>query len=40
MASYDVVDVSELEGEGPGGMVRKTRRAVIVGLSPLPGRYW
>ena len=28
MASYDVVDVSELEGEGPGGMVRKTRRAV------------
>lgn len=27
MASYDVVDVSELEGEGPGGMVRKARRA-------------
>jgi len=28
VASYDVVDVSELEGEGPGGMVRKARRAV------------
>ena len=28
MASYDVVDVSELEGEGPGGMVRKARRAL------------
>jgi mannose-6-phosphate isomerase-like protein (cupin superfamily) len=27
VASYDVVDVSELEGEGPGGMVRKARRA-------------
>ena len=26
--AYDVVDVSELEGEGPGGMVRKTRRAL------------
>ena len=25
---YDVVDVSELEGEGPGGMVRKARRAL------------
>jgi mannose-6-phosphate isomerase-like protein (cupin superfamily) len=25
---YDVVDVSELPGEGPGGMVRKVRRAV------------
>lgn len=24
---FDVVDVGELEGEGPGGMVRKTRRA-------------
>jgi mannose-6-phosphate isomerase-like protein (cupin superfamily) len=28
MAPYDLVDVSELEGEGPGGMVRKARRAV------------
>ncbi len=28
MAGYDVIDVSELEGEGPGGMVRKTRRAL------------
>ena len=26
--AYDVVDVSELEAEGPGGMVRKARRAV------------
>ena len=26
--AYDVVDVKELEGEGPGGMVRKTRRAL------------
>jgi mannose-6-phosphate isomerase-like protein (cupin superfamily) len=25
--AYDVVDVNELEGEGPGGMVRKARRA-------------
>jgi mannose-6-phosphate isomerase-like protein (cupin superfamily) len=25
---YSVVDVHELEGEGPGGMVRKVRRAV------------
>ena len=25
---YDVVDVDSLEGEGPGGMVRKLRRAV------------
>jgi mannose-6-phosphate isomerase-like protein (cupin superfamily) len=25
---YDVVDLSELEGEGPGGMVRKVRRAL------------
>ena len=28
MAAYDVVDVNEIEGEGPGGMVRKARRAV------------
>ena len=28
MAGYDVVDVDELEGEGPGGMVKKLRRAV------------
>ncbi|MHB8641575.1 MAG: cupin domain-containing protein [Gaiellaceae bacterium] len=26
--SYDFVDVETLQGEGPGGMVRKTRRAV------------
>ena len=26
--AYDVIDVNELEGEGPGGMVRKARRAV------------
>jgi mannose-6-phosphate isomerase-like protein (cupin superfamily) len=25
---YDYVDVDSLEGEGPGGMVRKVRRAV------------
>jgi mannose-6-phosphate isomerase-like protein (cupin superfamily) len=25
---YSVADVDELEGEGPGGMVRKVRRAV------------
>src|SRR5688500_12769711 len=25
---YSVVDVADLEGEGPGGMVRKVRRAV------------
>jgi quercetin dioxygenase-like cupin family protein len=25
---YDVVDVDQLEGEGRGGMVRKTRRAL------------
>ena len=25
---YDYVDVESLEGEGPGGMVRKVRRAV------------
>ena len=28
MAAYAIVDVSDLEGEGPGGMVRKARRAV------------
>jgi mannose-6-phosphate isomerase-like protein (cupin superfamily) len=28
MASFDYVDVGELEGEGPGGIVRKTRRAL------------
>ena len=28
MASFDVVDLDELEGEGPGGMVRKARRAL------------
>jgi mannose-6-phosphate isomerase-like protein (cupin superfamily) len=28
VASYSVVDVGELQGEGPGGMVRKVRRAV------------
>jgi mannose-6-phosphate isomerase-like protein (cupin superfamily) len=28
VAGYDVVDVAELEGEGPGGMVKKVRRAV------------
>ena len=28
MPAYDVVDVAELEGEGPGGMVRKVRRAL------------
>ncbi len=28
MAGYDVVDVETLEAEGPGGMVRKTRRAL------------
>ena len=26
--AYDVVDVDELEPEGPGGMVRKARRAL------------
>ena len=25
---YDIVDLRELEGEGPGGMVRKARRAL------------
>src|SRR5919198_189036 len=28
MASYSVADVDELEAEGPGGMVRKVRRAL------------
>jgi len=28
VVGYDVVDVGALEGEGPGGMVRKVRRAV------------
>ena len=28
MAGYDIADVSDLEAEGPGGMVRKVRRAV------------
>jgi quercetin dioxygenase-like cupin family protein len=28
VAGYDIVDVGDLEGEGPGGMVRKARRAV------------
>lgn len=28
MARYDFVDVGDLEGEGPGGMVRKVRRSV------------
>jgi mannose-6-phosphate isomerase-like protein (cupin superfamily) len=28
VASYDVVDVGQLEGEGPGGVVRKARRAL------------
>ena len=28
MAAYDVVDVSDLAPEGPGGVVRKTRRAL------------
>ena len=26
--AYDVVDLDSLEGEGPGGMVRKLRRAL------------
>jgi mannose-6-phosphate isomerase-like protein (cupin superfamily) len=25
---YDMIDVKELEGEGPGGMVRKARKAL------------
>ena len=28
MAAYDTVDVADLEGEGPGGTVRKARRAL------------
>jgi mannose-6-phosphate isomerase-like protein (cupin superfamily) len=28
VATFDVVDFGELEGEGPGGMVRKVRRAL------------
>ena len=28
MGGYDVTDVSELPAEGPGGMVRKVRRAL------------
>ena len=28
MAGYAVVDVGELEGEGPGGVVRKLRRSL------------
>ena len=28
MGSYDLVDVGELDPEGPGGMVRKVRRAL------------
>jgi mannose-6-phosphate isomerase-like protein (cupin superfamily) len=28
VAGYDVADVGDLEAEGPGGMVRKVRRAV------------
>jgi uncharacterized cupin superfamily protein len=28
MASFDVVDLDGLEGEGPGGMVHKVRRAL------------
>jgi len=28
VAGYDVADVADLEAEGPGGMVRKVRRAV------------
>jgi mannose-6-phosphate isomerase-like protein (cupin superfamily) len=28
VTAYDVVDVSELPGEGPGGSVRKARRAL------------
>ena len=26
--AYDVIDVKDLQGEGPGGMVRKARRAL------------
>jgi mannose-6-phosphate isomerase-like protein (cupin superfamily) len=28
VAAYDVADIGELDGEGPGGTVRKVRRAV------------
>jgi mannose-6-phosphate isomerase-like protein (cupin superfamily) len=28
VASFNVIDVGELEGEGPGGIVRKVRRAL------------
>jgi mannose-6-phosphate isomerase-like protein (cupin superfamily) len=28
MAAYSTVDVGDLEGEGPGGMVRKVRRSL------------
>jgi mannose-6-phosphate isomerase-like protein (cupin superfamily) len=28
VAGYDVADVGDLDAEGPGGMVRKVRRAV------------
>ena len=28
MAGFDYIDVDELEGEGPGGSVRKVRRAL------------
>jgi mannose-6-phosphate isomerase-like protein (cupin superfamily) len=28
VAAYDLVDVGELDAEGPGGMVRKVRRAL------------
>jgi mannose-6-phosphate isomerase-like protein (cupin superfamily) len=28
VAGYDIADVGDLEAEGPGGMVRKVRRAV------------
>jgi mannose-6-phosphate isomerase-like protein (cupin superfamily) len=28
VASFSIVDIEELEAEGPGGMVRKTRRAL------------
>jgi mannose-6-phosphate isomerase-like protein (cupin superfamily) len=28
VAAYDLVDVAELDAEGPGGMVRKVRRAL------------
>jgi mannose-6-phosphate isomerase-like protein (cupin superfamily) len=35
---YSVVDVDELEGEGPGGMVRKARRAL--GARPFGFNYF